>query len=260
METLTYLLPAIAIAMARPLGLLLVLPVFSTRVLGGAMVRNSLLLLIAIPMLPTVIGLPVVHATAAEWWPLTMLVAREVVIGALLGFFAAIPFWAIGMAGFMLDTVRGSSMASVLNPMLGEQASVFGILLSQVLTVVFLVSGGFNVLLSALYESYRMLPPALGFGLHGEFVPFVLRGWRAMWDLCLLFSMPAVAGMLLVDVALGLVNRSAQQLNVFFLAMPIKSAVALFLVAISLPYALAPYRQSFDGFGQTAEALIRFLR
>lgn len=57
--------------------------------------------------------------------------------------------------------------------------------------------------------------------------------------------MPAIVAILLVDMALGLVNRSAQQLNVFFLSMPIKSAFALLMLAMSLEFAFnAPLEQS----------------
>ncbi len=260
MEIWGHVPQALAIAMARPLGLLVILPVFTSRVLGGALVRNALLLMIALPIVPALRAEPVLQEALLDWLPLAGLALREVAVGALLGFFAAIPFWAIGMAGFFLDTARGSSMASVLNPMLGEQASIFGILFSHLLTVLFLTSGGFNILLGALYESYHALPLALSFGFADRFGVFCQQAWRSMWDLCLLFAMPAVGGMLLVDVALGLVNRSAQQLNVFFVAMPIKSGVALLLLAVSLPYALAPYTDYFANFAQTASTLMGLLR
>jgi len=45
--------------------------------------------------------------------------------------------------------------------------------------------------------------------------------------------------MVLVDMSMGFVNRAAQQLNVFFLAMPVKSAMALLVTVASLPFAIA---------------------
>jgi type III secretion protein T len=41
--------------------------------------------------------------------------------------------------------------------------------------------------------------------------------------------------MFLSDMGLGLMNRFAQQLNVFTLSMPIKSALALFVLILYLP-------------------------
>ena len=62
--------------------------------------------------------------------------------------------------------------------------------------------------------------------------------------------------MVLADLSLGLINRSAQQLNVFFLAMPIKSALALLLLLISLPYALHHYLVGINQTEQKINTLI----
>jgi len=50
--------------------------------------------------------------------------------------------------------------------------------------------------------------------------------------LALLFSAPVIFSMFLAEVALGLVSRFVPQLQVFFLAMPIKSGIAIFVFAI----------------------------
>ena len=60
--------------------------------------------------------------------------------------------------------------------------------------------------------------------------------FAATLHLMAILAAPAVFVMLLVDLGLGLANRFAPQLNVFFLAMPIKSVAALF--ALGLYFAL----------------------
>lgn len=65
--------------------------------------------------------------------------------------------------------------------------------------------------------------------------------WQVLFELCLSFAMPAIVIMLLIDLALGLINRSAKQLNVFFVAMPIKCLMILLLFAASLDFALSDY-------------------
>ncbi len=54
--------------------------------------------------------------------------------------------------------------------------------------------------------------------------------------------------MVLADLALGLLNRSAQQLNVFFFSMPLKSILVLLTLLISFPYALHHYLVESDKF------------
>ncbi|KDS02164.1 type III secretion system protein SsaT, partial [Salmonella enterica subsp. enterica serovar Heidelberg str. RI-11-014316] len=59
---------------------------------------------------------------------------------------------------------------------------------------------------------------------------------------------PAIICMVLADLALGLLNRSAQQLNVFFFSMPLKSILVLLTLLISFPYALHHYLVESDKF------------
>jgi type III secretion protein T len=256
-------LPMLAVAMLRPLGVLLMMPMLSSRALGGSLCRNALIVVMALPIVP----LQLAHAaelSALSGAALVMLGLKEVVIGFLIGFCVAMPFWAIEMAGTVIDTVRGSSMASVLNPLLGEQSSVFGILFSQILVVIFFVSGGFNTMLAALYASYASVPTlaplALMSSSGASLATFMGQQWQAMLEMSVSFALPSMVVMVLVDVALGLVNRSAQQLNVFFVAMPIKSGMALFVLAISLGYGLSAFTQRFDAFGGIAQSLMETLR
>ncbi len=59
---------------------------------------------------------------------------------------------------------------------------------------------------------------------------------------------PAVVVLLFADVVLGLANRVAPQMEVFFLGLGLKPAVGVLVVALSL-YALpGPTREAFAGF------------
>ncbi|MGF6401584.1 type III secretion protein T [Pseudomonas frederiksbergensis] len=247
MEVLTQWLPIVGLCMLRPLGVMLMVPLFNQAALGGTLVRNALVLMIALPLIPLHDTWPTLeavrqNATAGRY---LILIVGELSIGLLMGFCAAIPFWAMDMAGFLIDTLRGSSMASVLNPLLGEQSSLFGILFTQIFGVLFLVSGGLNQLIAGIYHSYTALPPGEVFHFGLGFLAFLSQQWQLTYELCLRFSMPAIVVILLVDMALGLVNRSARQLNVFFLSMPIKSAFVLLMLVMSLEFAFnAPLEQS----------------
>lgn len=242
----------------RPFGVMLLLPVFNVASLGSPLVRNALVLMIAVPVIPVYKDWPTLQLTVGLWnfgW----LALTELAIGLMLGFAAAIPFWAVDMAGFVIDTMRGASMSNVLNPLLGAQSSIFGILFSQLLSALFLMLGGFNQLITSIYYSYLTLPPGGGWVFNRSFLAFISHEWRLMYELCLGFAMPSMVAMLLVDMALGLVNRSAQQLNVFFLSMPIKSVMSLLLLIISLNFAFGNYLAKVDAFEHEVGKLLRAL-
>jgi type III secretion protein T len=237
MEVTAHLLPVIAIAFFRPLGVLLMVSALSTSVLGSPLARNAVVMIMALLALPTHEHWPALAQSVSPMSHYVWIVCVELTVGMVIGFCASIPFWLLDMAGFLIDTLRGASIASMLNPLLGQQSSPFGILFSQVFTLIFFVCGGFNILVEAVCASYLVLPPGTRIRLGPEQLEFVVQQWQLMYVLCLRFSMPALVVIVLVDMALGLVNRSAQQLNVFFLAMPIKSAAVLLMLILCASFA-----------------------
>lgn len=42
----------------------------------------------------------------------------------LIGFCAAVPFWAVDMAGFLLDTLRGATMGTIFNSTMEAETSL----------------------------------------------------------------------------------------------------------------------------------------
>ena len=55
-------------------------------------------------------------------------------------------------------------------------------------------------------------------------------------SLSLMIAGPILVVIFLIDIAMGLINRYAQQFNVFFLSTAIKSLASLVLVAMLLPF------------------------
>ncbi|WP_083253722.1 type III secretion system export apparatus subunit SctT [Pandoraea sp. ISTKB] len=224
------------VAMLRPLGIAMLLPVLSVGMLGAGLLRNALVLALALPVVS------LVHATLempTQWGAWASLILRELCIGGLLGFVATLPFWAVDMTGYVIDTMRGASMASVLNPLMGAQSSIFGIAFTQMLCVLFFVTPAAHAVLTALYDSYVVLPVGSGWRWEEASQAWLLSLWQAMQVMCVAVALPAMVVMVLVDMSMGFVNRAAQQLNVFFLAMPVKSAMALLVTVASLPFAIA---------------------
>lgn len=171
-----------------------------------------------------------------------------------------IAFLGYEYGGFPDRYFTGATMSTLFNPGMGVESSLFGVLFTQILTVLFLISGGFNQVLAALYGSYDSLPIGQGIQPAADLLLFLQTEWQMMFELCLCFALPALLVMVLADLSLGLINRSARQLNVFFLAMPIKSALALFLLLISLPYGLHHYLSRMSDTEQKIGTLIPLIK
>jgi type III secretion protein T len=220
---------ALGLTQPRILAMFIALPIFARQLLPGLLrfgLAVGLGLLAAPPLVAQLGALP-------EGIGLAALILKETALGFVLGFLLAVPFWAFEAVGFFIDNQRGASIGATLNPLTGNDSSPMGMLFNQAFMVFIFVSGIFVLLLGVLYESFVLWPvlswqPALQDG--------GITAWLAQLDgvvkVALLFSAPAIVAMFLSELGLALVSRFAPQLQVFFLAMPIKSAVALLVMVM----------------------------
>ncbi len=160
-----------------------------------------------------------------------VIVAKEIALGLILGYVSGFVFWIAEGTGFFIDNQRGSSMAEMQDPVSGDSTSPFGLLLTKIVAVLFFAGGGFHAFLMLLYESYRMWPVFQYFPAFNANMPSAALGIvDGLVGYIVLFAAPIVIAMFVAEFGLGLMNRFSPQLNVFFLAMPVKSAVAAVLL------------------------------
>lgn len=130
-------------------------------------------------------------------------------------------------------------MGEVFSPLNGAQVSTLGIFFTQVASTLFFVGGAVFVLLAALYMSYGIWPVFTpGLSMSGEAPLVILGSADEMLRTTVIIAAPVIMVMFLATLGLGLVNRTAPQLNVFFLSMPVKSALGIAFLIIYLPFVL----------------------
>ncbi|MDF5817031.1 SctT family type III secretion system export apparatus subunit PscT [Pseudomonas aeruginosa] len=231
-QDLQQLLLTYSLLLPRIISCFVVLPVLAKQTLGGGLVRNGVACSLALFAYLIVAGsLP----PALGALDIALLIGKEVLLGLLIGFVATIPFWAMEATGFIIDNQRGAALASTLNPSLGSQTSPTGLLLTQTLITLFFSGGAFLALVGSLFRSYASWPVSSFFPQFGsQWVAFFYAQFSQMLMLCALFAAPLLIAMFLAEFGLALVSRFAPSLNVFILAMPIKSLVASLLLVLYL--------------------------
>ncbi len=220
--------------MARILAAFSVCPALADSMIPGV-ARRAAVLGLAIPVIPAVYasmppGEPV-------WWAVAFAAAKEVFIGALIGFFAAVPFWIAENVGNLIDNQRGATMGEVYSPLSGTQVSTTGIFFTQIVSTVFFIGGAVFVFLGAIYKSYSIWPVFSGWPAFTPGAPLEALGTLdGMLHVTLVIAAPVVIVMFMATLGLGLVNRTAPQLNVFFLSMPVKSALGIAMLIVYLQF------------------------
>lgn len=197
-----------------------------------ALARNSIAVSLSLVVFPMV-GESLHTGIERSFFWFFSIVIKEAFVGFLIGYSISLLFWVIGGVGFFVDNQRGASMASSANPLLGDQSSPLGTFLVQVLVTLFFVGGGFLAVLDGIYSSFVLWPPVSFFPTlsFNNAIYFVNQFDDLMYTIFLLGA-PLVAVMFLAEFGLALVGRFAPQLNVFFLAMPIKSGIAIMVLIL----------------------------
>jgi type III secretion protein T len=208
----------------------LLVPIF-TGDLVPALVRNSIFMAIAL------LGLalqPSAAPLALSGWQWIVMFGKEAFIGGSIGLLFGGVMWAFEAAGQLIDTKIGATQAQVTDPMSGQQTSLNGALLGRLASVVFMSLGGFMLMIGTLIESYGIWPVQSALSLAEGGARFFESELGRIMGLTLLIAAPALVLLYLIEGVLGLINRFAQQLNVFSLSMALKAVAGTWIIWIQI--------------------------
>lgn len=211
---------------------LLLIPLFTAELIPPV-VRNAMFISVAL------LGLalqPLTGPLKASAWQWLSMFAKESLIGGATGFLFAGVMWAFESAGQVIDAKVGPMMmAHVTDPLTGQQISLNGAFLGRLASYVFMAGGGFMVLVGTLMQTYAAWPVwAPVQALAGGGVRLFESELGRIMALTLLVAAPALVVLYLVESVLGLINRFAQQLNVFSLASALKGFVATWIILVQV--------------------------
>ena len=204
-------------------------PFLGSRLPGG--VKIGLAISLALVFLPHVIGVSKIPAPTFDMVFLGYC-AKELLMGFILAFLVNIPFYIAQASGVLIDFQRGSSALQVQDPMLQTQASPLGLLYNYVYIVLFYEIGGMFIFLQALMNSYTAVPadafiPTVFFHMKFGFWNFIMSLLTRFTAISMQLAAPSLVAILMTDMFLGIANRLAQQVQIAFLGMSLKSLVGL---------------------------------
>jgi flagellar biosynthetic protein FliR len=210
--------------------------IFSAPVLGHASIpiqmRVALALILAFAaasVAPASVPLDSPHALAYA--------LRETLIGVSLGLLLQLVFAAAELAGDAIGLQMGLGFAFFVDPQNATQSPLVGSLLSTVAGLLFLALDIHLLVIGGLMESFRALPIDApldaGLGLNA-----VSAAGAEMFRLALSIALPALAALLLANLALGVLARAAPQLNLFAVGFPATLIIGALVLGPTLPGAV----------------------
>ncbi len=163
---------------------------------------------------------------------LAFIILIEALIGVAFGLTLTIWFSAASMAGEKIAASTGLGFSALVDPETGGQTPVLSIVLDLFLITIFISLDGHLLAIDFLIKSYEVLEmgsrlPTLalvGAGIEAAGAMFYAAG---------LIMLPVVGGLMLTNVAVGVITKSAPQLNLFSFGFPISLILAFVILYLS---------------------------
>jgi flagellar biosynthesis protein FliR len=181
--------------------------------------------------------------------------AHQVMIGATIGLILRLEFFVFEFAGQIIAQQMGLGFASLVDPQSGVQVPVLSHFYTLLATLIFFAIDAHLVLIQLLGESFQILPVGPS-GITSSGLATVLDWSGGLIAAGLLLSLPIVIALLAINLAFGVMARSAPQLNILAVGFPITLFAGMLLVFITLgdlgEFAEALFENAF----QTARLVI----
>jgi flagellar biosynthetic protein FliR len=214
--------------MLRISALLVAAPIFSLRAVN---LRIRIVLALAITWLVYPLhDWPTLDPLSA---PGLLEIGNQLMIGLLMGLMLQIVTSSILIAGQSIANAIGLSMATMIDPNMGNVPVISQFLL-VLATLVFVGLGGHAMLLGLVVESFNTLP--IGKSLVADVAWRQLVVWSSMLFLgALLTALPVMVALLLINIGLGIATRAAPSLNIFSVGFPAMIFAGFAVLVFALP-------------------------
>lgn len=225
------LLPAFALVLARVAGLVLAVPMLSSRQIPR-LVKVWLVVTLSLMAFPVVSphlprSLTLGQAAAG--------MIGEFIIGEILGLGAGMVFFAAQLAGKMVSHQSGMALGTVFNPVFESQSTVLDQIWFFTTLLLFLALRGHIAVVTVLIDSFRTVPPLMA-EFDGALADFLVAILRNMFELGIRLAGPAILALLLTSLIMGFLTKTMPQLNILSVGFSLKIATALFVMGLTLPF------------------------
>jgi len=164
---------------------------------------------------------------------LTLLVSHEILIGLALGLGVTILLLGLQLAGHVAGYMSGMALADIFDPTFNASVPIFARLLDVVAILFFIAIGGHRLVVDALLDTFRWIPPGAA-GISTGAMTSLMEIMRQSFVLGIRAAAPMIVSLLMSMLVMGLISRTLPQLNILAVGLGLNSMVMLATMAISL--------------------------
>ena len=233
------------IVFARFLGFVRFAPIFNRKEIAG-------IVKLAFAFILTIIVVPILKPAMppSNISPILLLVLNFAA-GAVIGYIAQVLIMAIESGGDMINTQMGLSSAMVMDPSTNSQTSILSRVITLLGLIIFMELGGFYWMINAFVRSFEVFPIyAVSIPLEKIInVDYLITITSNVLYMGLQIASPVLLATLGQDIILGVISKTAPQVNVFqlsFLFKPVLGAAIMIWILPMLINVISDFFLSFS--------------
>lgn len=188
--------------------------------------------------------------------PLGMGIISEIILGVIIGLSVQMIFAGVQLAGQLVGFQMGMAMANIMDPSTSEQLPLLGELNNIIALLIFVTIDAHHWFIRAVADSFRLVPP-FGFHFSNSLMDQMVGVGGDMFVIAIKVGAPVIAALFLMSVAFAVAARTVPQMNIFFVAMPVKIIVGMLFLGFSLPYVTSFLKAVFTGLERTVFYLLK---
>jgi flagellar biosynthetic protein FliR len=241
-----------AVVLTRLSGIMLLAPFYANQMFPVP-IRVAFTLMSAFVLAPS---LPLKHISVdLNLSNMIALLVGEIFIGLLLGFVAMCVMAGLQFAGQIISFQLGFSLINAIDPQSSVESPVFSLLYNYIGLLFFLLMDGHHWFLQAIHDSFNVLSIG-GFQIHGPLAEQIVRFSTQVLIIGIKIAGPILAVTVITDVLIGVVGRTAPQINIMIVGMPLKLLVGFGCISFSLYFLPRYLGNLYSSLSQTLFALV----
>ncbi|MBW1670336.1 MAG: flagellar type III secretion system protein FliR [Deltaproteobacteria bacterium] len=198
------------------------------------------------------------HLPSLEILPLISGMVGEVIIGVIIGFAGKLVFAGVQIAGQLIGFQMGFAIVNVFDPITSEQVSIIAQFQYLIAMLIFLAVDGHHVFLYAIAESYRIVFP-LDFHFSAELMQAIVEISKDIFIIAVKIGAPIITALLMTSIGFGLIARTVPQINILIVGFPIKIAIGLIGIGLTLPLLTKIMSRVFLNYGDKLNVLLHLM-
>jgi flagellar biosynthetic protein FliR len=208
-------------------------------------IRALLALTLTLLTVPTVAAIdPTYSPQAAHLIDLSIMIAREALVGLLIGATIQILITGVQTAGEIMSGTGGLQLGDAIDPSTRSTMPTLAQLVGLLVVATLITIGGHRFILSSLIDSFIALP-AGDVSFHKPMMDLLVTQLTSSLSTGIRVAGPVIAAMLLSNLITGLISRTLPQLNVLAIGLSLNAIALLAVVTLTIGSASYLFRDDF---------------